>query len=134
MRNLRHSLFWLGSVLAVLALGSTLAAAAPAEPGNYLCGGIGLDGRQAMQADRKNYNVHLEFAEAHTGEFISGVKVRIAHLGDKREVGPFEDCGPLLYVQLRPGNYRVSAEYEGRKVAQNITVGSKATDRVMYWR
>jgi hypothetical protein len=33
-----------------------------------------------------------------------------------------------------PGSYRVSAEYEGKQVAQNITVSRKPSDHVLYWR
>ena len=134
MRNLKQALLGLGSVVALLGQAPALAAQEPYEPGSHLCGGIGVDGRQAMQAEGKEYNVHLKFANARTGEFLAGLKVHIEHLGDKREMGPFEDCGPLLYVRLAPGNYRVSAEYEGKVVAQNIKVGKKPTDHVLYWR
>lgn len=124
------------------ALAPALAASPQAEKdeyaqaaGSHLNGGIGLDGRQAMRAERRHYNLHLSFARGHGGEYLSGVKLRIESLGKAHEeVGTFDDSGPWFYVQLRPGSYRLSAEYEGQTVTRTVTVGAHAVDQVLYWK
>lgn len=101
---------------------------------NYLNGGIGLDARAAMHAERAHYNLRLAFAEAHSGEYLAGLHLTITPLGNQDEAQRYDDCGPLFYAQLKPGRYRISAEYEGKTQELSTTVGAKGVDRVLYWR
>ncbi len=113
------------------------ASAAPMEGPNaglFVNGGIGLEGRQTMHAQRQHYNLHLRFVQARTGEYLAGVGVAIAPQARKKGSLYFEDAGPWLYVRLRPGSYRITAMAEGRKQVRNVTVGKSHTDVVIYWR
>lgn len=123
-----------GIALLVHAASASAASMYTPETGSYLNGGIGVDGRHSMQAQRKHYNLHLRFAQAKTGEYLSGVSVAIAPVAKKGETLHFEDAGPWLYVRLHPGSYRISAVYEGHKQVRTVAVGKAATDTVMYWR
>lgn len=105
-----------------------------ADPGSYLNGGVGIDGREDMRAERAHYNLRLAFAQAHSGEYLAGLTVTIAPQGKNEEAQRYEDCGPLLYVQLKPGHYHITAEYGGKKQELSTTVGAKGVDRVLYWR
>ncbi len=125
--------------LAGLALLMHIASASAAplsgvEFGSHLNGGIGVDGREAMHAQRKHYNLHLRFAQRKTGEYLSAVRVSIQPLAKKGEPLYFEDAGPLLYVRLHPGSYRIRAVSEGHEQVRMVKVGPGATDLVMYWR
>ena len=103
--------------------------------GSHLNGGIGLDARQAMRAERRHYNLHLSFARGRSGEYLSGVKLRVESLGkNQEEVAYFEDCGPWFFIQLRPGGYRLRAEYEGQTVTRTVQMGAHAVDQVLYWK
>src|SRR5689334_15602114 len=87
-----------------------LPAASPLlAPGAHVSGGIGEEDQQRMQLSRTLYSLQLTFAEAGTGAYLSGVDVSVAPLGTGPAFGPFKDCGPLLYVALAPGAYRVRA-------------------------
>ncbi|MNP26018.1 hypothetical protein D3C76_1188500 [compost metagenome] len=46
-----------------------------------------------------------------------------------------QDAGPLLYVQLPPGQYRVIGQADGTTVQQHVTVNGKAPATVnLNWR
>ena len=129
MKRLKH----LVPVLAVL-LGSAglVATATAAEVGAYLNGGVGLDGRQEMHAQRGQYNLRLAFAETRSGEYLTGVQLTLQR--GREAPQQYGDCGPLFYVKLKPGHYRITADYEGKRQTLSATVGAKAVDRVLYWR
>ena len=131
-KNLRFSL---AALLVTSGLVSVALAQVTAEPNNhYLNGGVSLDARQAMQAERSHYNLRLAFAQTGSGYYLAGVALTIQPTGNKVAAQHFEDCGPLFYVKLAPGRYRISAEYEGKKQELSTTVGAKGTDHVLYWR
>ena len=45
------------------------------------------------------------------------------------------DAGPLLYVQLPPGKYKVTGNAQGETVQQLVTVSGKAPTTVsLNWR
>ena len=113
------------------------ASAAPmygAEMGSHLSGGIGVDGREAMHAQRQHYNLRLRFAQVKTGEYLSPVSVSIEPMAKKGEPLHFEDAGPWLYLRLHPGSYRIRAVFEGHKQVRMVKVGAAATELVIYWR
>ena len=103
------------------------------ETGIYLNGGIGIDGRHAMRAQSKHYNLRLTFAEARSGEYLADVDVTINSLGSKEEPVYYADCGPLFYIKLHPGRYHIIAEYRGKKHSLTTVVGAKGAEHVMYW-
>ena len=102
--------------------------------GMHISGGVGQEERNAMLAQRPKYNLRLTFAQAGTGEFVSGVKVAI-EAKDKVEskVEPLTDCGPMLFVKLKPGMYRITATYEGKSMSSLLRVKAAGTDKVFYW-
>jgi hypothetical protein len=125
--------------LAVLCMTSTVALAAEmselayVEPGGYLSGGVGIDNRQAMRERSKHYNLHLAFAQARTGAYLTGLSVSIHRQGRKEADAHYTDVGPWLYVRLHPGHYRIRAEYRGKTRVLNTDVGARSVNHVMYW-
>ena len=136
MKNPMHlskSLKLAGLALLIHATSASAATLYQPEIGSHLNGGIGVDGRQAMQAERKHYNLQLRFAQARTGEYLSGVSVTITPQSRKGAPLHFEDAGPWLYVRLHPGSYRISALAEGKKQVRTVSVDKAATGLVVYW-
>lgn len=123
---------------ALLVACSTIAAAAagaaPALPaGAFMNGGIGDEEQQSIEAYKGPYNLRLTFAQSRTGEYIAGLDVKIETLDRKISHGPYRDCGPLFFVRLDPGVYRVSATYEGVLHTKTVRVGGQAVEMVLYW-
>lgn len=120
------------AVVSLTAQAQTPAAVAP-NPGFYLSGGIGVEGREAMRAERKAYNLRLAFAQSGSGAYITGVRVSITPQGKREALETIEDAGPMLYVRLQPGTYRISASYAEQTRAFSVRVGAGGVDRVLYW-
>lgn len=99
----------------------------------FVSGGIGESERNAMQAIRGDYNLNLLFAAKGSGEFAADINVRITDAKDNTLVETLTD-GPYLFVRLKPGNYIVTAEKDGKVLRQKAKVGNtRATSLSFYW-
>jgi hypothetical protein len=78
----------------------------------YLSGGVSTDEREAMEKQRKAYNVKLSFAEKR-GPYLSDVKLVIE--GAKgTEIISTVTTGPWFYIQLPSGSYTVKATFNDK--------------------
>ncbi|AUZ59376.1 hypothetical protein PRJ_2773 [Pseudomonas sp. XWY-1] len=147
MRNHHYALG--AALLITLALPWTLAAAAdlnapidmqavqlqPQEQNGvrYLQGGIGQDEANALRKTT-GYDLHVELSTGPEGKFQSGATVDIQN-AQGQPVLSVSDAGPLLYVQLSPGKYKVIGNAQGQAVQQWATVTGKAPTTVnLNWR
>ncbi|MEJ8826545.1 hypothetical protein WKW80_31745 [Variovorax humicola] len=120
--------------MSVLRSASGAAVTPVLAPGSYASGGISAEGQQEMQVTRDLYNLRLTFAQARTGAFVAGVSVKVESVDrNGASFGPFLDCGPLLYIALRPGVYRITADYAGLTRSTIVRVGAGAAHATLYW-
>ncbi len=99
----------------------------------YANGGVGKDDAAAMRRMAKEFPLRLTFSARKDGEFVADVPVVIA---DARGSPVFElpNAGPLLYVMLPEGKYRVSARYKGLTESQEVTLpGKDGKDLYFHW-
>lgn len=134
-------------LLAALALASGLAAAqqgaglapqtTPAGIG-YLTGGVGDAQQQAMKNAMQDYNLRLTFARPERGAYLANVKVLIDRADEGTagsQVLAATATGPMMFVKLPAGEYRVRAELDGHVQAQTVRIApGKAQDLVVYLR
>lgn len=112
----------------------TAMAAAPVTPnGAILSGGIGNEEQSSMRSQKAAYNLRLAFATSRSGEYLAGLDVSIEGVDRKVSYGPYADCGPLFFVRVEPGVYRVKATYEGIVHSKTIRVGSGGAEDTLYW-
>ncbi|ATP44920.1 carboxypeptidase regulatory-like domain-containing protein [Pseudomonas kermanshahensis] len=147
MRNHHYALG--AALLLTLAMPWTLAAAAdlnapidmqavqlqPQEQNGirYLEGGIGQDEANALRKT-KGYDLHVELSAGPGSEFQSGATVDIQS-AQGQPVLSVTNVGPLLYVQLPPGHYKVTGNAQGETVQQQVAVDGKAPVTVnLHWR
>lgn len=98
----------------------------------YVSGGVGSDEKEAMDAARPEYNVHLLFAQGR-GEYLSNVKVSISDANNHAILDTIAD-GPMLFVNLTPGSYSVRADLDGRVLQKKLNVtGKKSADITFLW-
>ncbi|MDF0731801.1 carboxypeptidase regulatory-like domain-containing protein [Pseudomonas entomophila] len=147
MRNHHYGLC--ATLLVALALPWGLAAAA--DPGatidpqgvqlqpqeqngiRYLQGGIGQDEANALRRT-PGYDLHITLSTGPEGKFQSGASVDIQS-AQGESVLALQDVGPMIYVQLPPGHYKVTGQAEGQTVQQQVRVGGKAPAKVdLNWR
>lgn len=95
----------------------------------YLSGGIGLDESTAMKAAAKDYTLMLTCSIQPTGQYLSDVKVSITDKSGSPVLETVTD-GPMLLVQLAPGQYRISAENDGVTMNRTVDIGSERPTRV----
>lgn len=114
----------------------TLASNSPQAGGavTFLNGGIGKDEADAMRREAKAYPLHLTFSERRDGEFIVNVPVVITDARGRR-VLDLPKAGPLLYVRLPNGKYKVSARFNNVTESQNVTLaGKEGKDLYFHWK
>lgn len=147
MRNHHYALG--AALLVALALPWTLAAAADLNAPidmqavqlqqqeqngvRYLQGGIGQDEANALRKT-PGYDLHVELSTGPEGKFQSGATADIQN-AQGQPVLSVTDAGPLLYVQLPPGKYKVTGNAQGETVQQLVTVNGKTPATVnLNWR
>lgn len=87
------------------------ATSSPQSEVPWMSGGIGDEAREEMRRSASAYNVHIVFS-ARNGDYLAAIPVTVAGRdGLKIHSGVSE--GPLLYLKLSPGAYRVAAEIDG---------------------
>jgi hypothetical protein len=134
---MKHMKFW--TLIKVLGLTTMIHCSSASseemtspDTGKFITGGIGLDEREEMYANRNQYNLRLSFAKA-TGAYISSVDLSIEPVSGNGAAMQFHDAGPLLFVRLIPGKYRVSATFEDKRQVLTVSLGSTGLERVLYW-
>lgn len=118
----------LTSALAALALSGMATGPALAEPGGYLCSGIGEDA--AAEAAAFPHRLKIVYAEP-GGSYIGGVETVIST--DGTPVIQATCPGPWLLGDLAPGRYTIASTYQGATKTGQITIGAgnSAVERVI---
>lgn len=89
----------------------------------HLSGGVGLDEREQMLAQEKNFNLKLTFA-AQSGPYLANVDLAIRDAAGATLLTLASD-GPIVLVQLPPGSYRIEASANGKAQQRNIRIDTK---------
>ncbi|HCS45365.1 MAG TPA: hypothetical protein DIW52_21480 [Pseudomonas sp.] len=98
----------------------------------YLSGGVGEDEAKAIQ-QTTGYNLHITFAIGPENKYVPDVDVAIQK-AQGQTVLNLSQAGPLLYVQLPPGNYTVVATRDGEERRDTTDVGTGgARNLVFHW-
>lgn len=134
----RRPTAWRLAAALLLAGAGAAAAAQPAAPvrgapGAHASGGIGQEDQERMRLTQALYNLRIAFAEAGTGAYLADVEVTITPIGPGPSYGPFREVGPLLYVVVAPGTYRIHATCGGLTRTADVKVGRGATALTLYW-
>lgn len=100
----------------------------------YISGGVGASEREELAQRKGQYNVHLLFAVAGSGEYLAGIPVQIDdHSGVTLLEATSE--GPYFYARLAPGEYRITAERAGERQTKGIQVPATGiAAHSFYWQ
>ena len=133
------------SGMLLFALSSSMTHAAedtPANPAsldasaesNYLNGGIGTEEADAIRLKAASFPLRITFSQGKDGKSIAGANVSVTDSKGK-PVFDLQDAGPILYVKLPNGSYKLKAEYEGVSVSKNVALaGKKGTNVYLNWK
>ena len=106
------------SVLAML----LAAAALPAAAEVAVCGGVGSDERFAMESAARSSNLAVEMFVAQGGEYLADVHVTVRRENAREDTLAVRAQGPLCYLKLEPGRYRIEATFQGITRSAQATV------------
>jgi hypothetical protein len=125
--GVRTSLAWRLAASAVfMAAVLPAAAALPASAAqDVACGGVGADARAALAAQNAGANLALEFFVAGRGNYVADVDVTLTPLaGSAAGAAPVHVTtgGPICYLTLPPGAYRVEASLHGAQRSARTTL------------
>lgn len=116
--------------LAALLMGAaaTFSVSAVTAPGAVVCGGIGSGERAALEEEARGTNLALEFFIANRGDYVADVDFAITPLDGPAAGRPVDGMadGPLCFVRLAPGRYRIDAELNGVRRSARATVPEHA--------
>ncbi len=100
---------------------------------SYLAGGVGVEEREAVRKLEHFFNLKLMFAQR-DGHFIGDVKVTITTSQGER-VTEIDANGPLLYVLLPVGSFRLEASFQGQPQQREVTLKAAPakTDANFFW-
>lgn len=99
----------------------------------YLCGGVGDESMEALQAERSAANLSLLFAASERGAYVADVAVTISGNGMSTPV-QFTAGGPICLLKMAAGKYKIAATWEGKEQVQNLVVGHNTRRAVFKWR
>lgn len=94
---------------------------------SYVSGGNDEAGRQSMAGIAAHFNVRLSMVNARNGKPLGGATVVVAS-PDGRSVLNTTARGPLFYMRLKPGAYRLAVGYQGRDQMRDIVVTERPLD------
>jgi hypothetical protein len=97
----------------------------------FFSGGVGSDEQDAIKAVRDDYNLSLLFSAQGTGEYLSDAKVNITDSSGNRVLDTVAK-GPMLLAKLKPGNYTVTAELEGKVFHKKVKIGKKGKSALSF--
>jgi hypothetical protein len=117
-----------------LSQAATVLAAQPQQQNgvSYINGGVGTDEQNAMRALRADYNLQLTFATKQTGAYRSDVQVDIAEPRGSTVLS-VANAGPMFFVKLPAGTYRISASAEGKTFKRTVKLGAAPKEMVLHW-
>lgn len=120
----------LGCALACSLLGAAVAADEP----QFVTGGVGMEERGQLLASKPDYNVRMTFATRGSGEYRSDVQLEISDAKGNVNVNA-HDAGPLMFVNLAPGRYRVTATAADGQVQRRelLVQPGRTRDLYFYW-
>ena len=99
----------------------------------YLNGGIGKDEQEFMRRSAHKFPLRMTFFESENREFITGVTVVIFDAKGK-QVFELSNAGPMLYVMLPNGKYKIRAHFKGVAESRGATLrGRKGKDLYFRW-
>lgn len=88
---------------------------------SFVSGGVGAEENAALQSVSADYNLHLQFSERDSGEFLSDVQVLVTDKSGQAVLDTVSD-GPKLFAKLQPGRYTIAATYGGKTLRNSVAL------------
>jgi len=91
----------------------------------FLSGGVTIDERKTMRAERAEYNLWVATVAKRSGAYLGDVRLAITRAGDKAPLLARTMDGPWLLAALPPGRYEIVATLPGDAATKDQTLKSQ---------
>jgi hypothetical protein len=99
----------------------------------YLNGGVGVDEQATMRRLSKEFPLRMVFSEGKDREFLADIPMVISDSSGNL-IFQLRAAGPMLYVMLPQGQYKVSAGFRGVIQTQQVNLAGKdGKDLHFHW-
>lgn len=100
----------------------------------FVSGGASPEGRQHMQRMAGDFDLMLTLQAAKDNEDYTKAKVSVQEQGGKELLNAMAG-GPLFYVQIPPGEYKVSVDLDGKQLVKTAHVAPNESTKLTFdWR
>lgn len=98
----------------------------------YLSGGVSLEERDQMREMARGFPLRITSARPDSA-LVPNIAVAIADARG-RQVLAVPEAGPVLYVNLPPGNYRISVIKDGQVESRKVNlIGGQQREAAFFW-
>ncbi|MES2013619.1 MAG: hypothetical protein V4445_07705 [Pseudomonadota bacterium] len=87
----------------------------------YINGGVGSEEASEVHAKAHDYNLRLYLSEGKLGHLISDALVSITDKKGDIKLN-IDNGGPMLFLQMKKGTYKISAQHNGVTLTKSVTV------------
>lgn len=98
----------------------------------YVNGGIGQLSQRAMRREAQNWPLRMTFSESRSYDYVADVRLEVAD-DSGGVIFTLEKAGPITYVSLKPGAYRIVANHDGQEQTRKVNVGL-STEVNFHWK
>jgi hypothetical protein len=124
---------WPIAAQAQLVVGRQVTVIQTVATSEYLNGGVGLDEQAAMRSVAKASPLRIVFSENKNRQFLADIPMVISN-SSGNAIFELRAAGPMLYILLPQGRYKVSARYKGViQTHEVILAGKDGKDLNFHW-
>ena len=98
---------------------------------SWMSGGVGDESLSEMRRMSAGYNVHLIFS-GRSGAYLAAIHVKASRRNGQLIYEGVSD-GPLLYLKLSPGSYRIAAEIDRVWQTRRIQVAASGRPTTLHF-
>ena len=103
----------------------------------YVAGGIGSEESVAIELESKQWPLMLQFSQVDEkgwGVWIADVQVKIVN-GKNQEIFSAICNGPMMLINLSPGQYDVIGIYEGKAQKRSVLIQADEPQKIsFFWK
>lgn len=100
----------------------------------FINGGVTKDDEAYLRKTAKDWPLRMIFSERKDNEFVADVNLLVT---DQRgaPVLNLPSAGPMTYAMLPAGKYRITARFQGKTEARDVTIdGKSGADVYFHWK
>lgn len=100
----------------------------------YLNGGIGQEESSEIRSKAGSFNLRLYLSEGKPGQSITNAQITVTDKNDNVKLN-IADGGPMLFLHLENGRYKISAQHNGITILRNVVIANhRGTNVYLNWK